>query len=393
MKRWLGALPLAAALALPAACSSTDASSASIVFTIYGEDVARSGFAFPPVDDGPAFVDGWEVRYERLLLTVDHLTLSEDPDVSPTDQSQVGPVVAQADGPWAVDLTKAGAAVPAMPARSVGLRREVIPTTGRGSVEDRSVRLVKLESLNRSSGKALDPSVRYAFGYAIVPAADSARPVNFDSADPDYAEMIRRGWTMLLVGTATFKGTACASSIPAYDFTKLPKSVRFRFGFTAPTRYVNCQNTDLTGQPFGGEEAQRGVQVKSGETTYVQLTLHTDHVFWNTVDHEAAAPTFDQMAALSKGGILSLDDLAGVDFTAFRGPTGAPLPWRSCIPEVAVKDGERRFDPGSVSVDPTGTPERALRDYRDFVTYVTSTAGHMNADGLCAIDRQYASPR
>jgi hypothetical protein len=206
--------------------------------------------------------------------------------------------------------------------------------------------------------------------------------------------MIQKGQTLLYVGTATFKGDAsCKASNASYDFGKLPKSVRFRFGFTAPTRYVNCQNTDLTGKAFAGEEAQRGVQVKAGATTFVQLTFHTDHPFWDSVDHEAAELYFDQIAMLAKNGSVTLDDLATADFTTFKDATGADLPWRSCIAGKDPKAGARRFDPGSVTVDPSGTPDRALRHYRDFVTYIASTEGHMNADGLCAVERKYASPR
>src|SRR5690606_8596485 len=112
----------------------------------------------------------------------------------------------------------------------------------------------------------------------------------------------------------------------SYDFTKLPTTVKFRFGFKTPTKYKNCQNTDLRGKPFDGEEAQRGVQVS--DRTTARITLHVDHPFWSTVDHDSAELFFDQMAAAaSPDGTLVIDDLATIDFTSFKDREGKVLPW------------------------------------------------------------------
>ena len=394
------------------ACSSdTDDHDTGITFTLSGEDVALSGFAFPPAASGdPAFVDGWEVKYDRLLVTVDAITLSENPDTSPGDQSQTGKVVARATGPWAVDLTKAGEAVSVSTqsrssafalarSTSVSIAHEssaAAPTTGRGSSDDTSVRLVHIANQNQSGGAKFDPAVRYAFGYDVVAASAGAIRVNLDaSATSDYDEMIAKGYAVLYSGTATWKGgTACASSDSTYDFTKLPTTVHFRFGFKTPTSYVNCQNTDLEGQAFAGEEKQRGVQPKVDATTFVQLTLHTDHPFFDSVEHDAAEPYFDQFAALADAdGNVTLDAASDVDFLAFKDKVGSPLPWRSCIASKTVKSGARQFDSGSVPFDKNGAAESSLRGYGDFVAYLQSAQGHMNADGLCAVRRQYASPR
>jgi hypothetical protein len=267
------------------------------------------------------------------------------------------------------------------------------PATGRGSSEDKSVRVVRLAKLNRAGGKAFDPSVRYAVGFDVVPATESAKRANVDQGDPDYAAMVKNGWTVFMSGTATFKGTDCKASSQGYDFGKLPKVVRFKFGFGTPVEHINCQNPDLTAKPFAGEEAQRGIQLKPQGTTYAQLTFHVDHPFWHTVDHEAAELYFDQMAAFARNGELTLDDLAAADLTQFKDPSAAALPWRACIAGQDPRAGTRAFDPGSAPVDPNATPDRALRNYRDYVAYITSTMGHVNADGLCAIARKYPSPR
>src|SRR5688572_21340136 len=81
----------------------------NLTVTISGEGNALSGFSFPATSpDAPAFVDGWQVEFERILVTVDNIVLTDNPDMSPTDQSITGPVVARATGPWAVDMTKPG---------------------------------------------------------------------------------------------------------------------------------------------------------------------------------------------------------------------------------------------------------------------------------------------
>jgi hypothetical protein len=386
-----------------AACSDDHGhGEAGITFTVSGENAALNGFSFPPASaDDPAVVDGWEIRYERVLVTVGGITLSENPDTSPTDQSQVGNVVAEARGPWAIDLTKAGSpgdvetqAVirPLGPGHSHGGP----PASGRGSAEDRSIRLVRIDKQNRNGGAAFDPTRRYAFGYDVVTATNDARKVNFDAAaEADYATMVQEGVSMLYVGTATFKGgTNCRSSDASYDFTTLPTTVRFRFAFKTPAQFINCQNTDLTGQAFDGEEAQRGIQIREGAETFAQLTFHTDHAFWNTVDHDAAQMYFDQIAAFAKpDGSVTLEDLAAADFTAFKDKAGTSMPWRSCLPQVTPRSGARSFDPGAVRVDPSAAAGTALRHYGDYLSYVQSTQAHLNADGLCAVRRNYPSPQ
>lgn len=380
-----------AAVASLAACTSHDHddSAPDLTVTISGEGAALTGFAFPPASSNQqAFVDGWDVRFERILVTIDAIKLSDNPDTNPTDQAQAGPVLAAAYGPWAVDMTKPGAVT------EVKTGTSPLHAGAFFDGKDPNAQpLARFDALGETG--AFDPARRYAFGFDIVSATPSAKRTNLDAAaEADYAEMIEKGVSVLYVGTATFKGENCTSSDPSYDFSKLPTTVRFRFGFKTPTTYKNCQNTDLRGRPFDGEQAPRGVQVSEHGGTVAQITLHVDHPFWSTVDHDAAELFFDQMAAAaSPDGTLVLEDLAKVDFSSFKDADGNALPWRSCLPHTPVKPGTRRFDSGSVAVDPTGAPEVALRSYADFVSYQQSTQGHLNADGLCAIERRFPAPR
>jgi hypothetical protein len=392
----IAALALALGIAAPAvACSSHDDESGSpdLTVTISGEGAALTGFAFPPASSNDsAFVDGWDLRFDRILVTVDDIVLSDTPDESPTDQSQTGPIVAKAKGPWAVDMTKPGAVTGIQPRAKLTPLSDGNHSDALEGKDPHAQSLVRFDALD--GNKAFDPARRYAFGFDIIAASTAAKHTNLDAAaEADYAEMLAKGLSVLYVGTATFKGVDCKQS-GDYDFTKLPKVVKFRFGFQSPTKYKNCQNTDLRGKAFEGEEAQRGVQMDEHGGTVAQITLHVDHPFWNTVDHDAAELFFDQMAAVaSPDGTLVTEDLAKLDFTGFKDAEGKALPWRSCVATKPVKSGTRKFDSGSVPVDRNAAPSDALRNYADFVKYEQSTQGHLNADGLCAVERQFAAPR
>lgn len=356
----------------------------SIRITASGEVLALRSYPFPPAQpDDPVFVDGWEVRFDTLLVTLDKFTVSENPDKSPTDQSQSDAAVATQSGPWAVDLHKGG------------------PLLGKGGGGEQALPLGTISGQNLRGDKAFDPTQRYAVGFDIVPASAAASRLNFDSKnDADYQEMIQKGWTVLYAGVATFRGTGCTSTNPTYDFSKLPTQVRFRFGFQTPTSYRNCQNPDnAPAQPFSGEEQQRGVQIKANTTVFAQATLHTDHVFWESVQHDAPAH-FDPFAARAKKDgsgtyVVTLDDLKGTNFTAFTDQSGNPLPWRSCVagytpPSTAVSMG---FDSQGIPYTPSGPAEGGLRDFADYLAYNQSTQGHLNADGLCFVERHYPSPK
>ncbi len=394
------ALGWAAALVLHG-CSSEEAATATkLVITISGEQTGREGYAFPPAGgEALAFVDGWSLTFDHLVVSIGEVTLSESPDLAPTDQSKRGAVVARAKGPWVVDLAKAGANVGA-PIAVSSLHTTgaefATPSVGRGSGEDAAVRLVAFENLN-VAGKAFDPAVRYALGYSTVPVSATAIAVNVVDAETTalVSEMQGAGAVIAYVGRATWKGASCTSSDPAYDWSSFPKTVAFKLLFKTPVDFINCQNSDLEGKPFDGEERQRGVQVRAGALNFQQLTFHNDHAFWLTADHEAAAPFFDSIAAAAKSdGTVTLADLEAVDPTGFKDRAGHALPWRSCIASVGIPAGQRRVDTNGfgASFDRTKGPKEALRNYAEAMAYVTAVQGHLNDDGLCAVQRNYDSP-
>ena len=371
-------------LALPLlACGGSSSNGPKIQFSASGEVLALGGYAYPPPSGGVAFVDGWEVHFTKFLTTIDKITLSTNPDISANDQSQVGQKVAELDGPWAIDLHQGGA----------------LP--GKGGAGEQAFPIALLDNQNLNGGKPFDPTVRYAFGFDLVPATASAKFLQMQSTDPDYQDMINNGYVVLYIGTATWRGNpggTCTTTDNTFDFTKLPQVVNFRLGFKSPTTYINCQNPDNDpAQPLGTEEHQRGIQVKANDTVIAQVTVHTDHPFWESFVHDSPAH-FDQLAALAakdaSGNFnVTMQQTVGVDYTAFKFGSLA-LPWRACAPDYTTpnQNPQMGFDSLTIPHNPAGNPATSMRDYNDYMYYNQSTQGHLNSDGLCFVHRHYPSP-
>ena len=341
-----------------------------LLLTVSGEALATGGYDFSPGASraaDPAFVDGWAVTFDHVLVSFDEVTLSDAPDGDPNDQSRTGAVLARVKGPWAYDLAKPTAAA----------------RTGKSGAPEKADPFAAFRDL--------DPEKKYALGFETVPAKNCAMAMNLDdSAKALWREMVARGYVVYYEGTAKYRGDSSCTQNGGHDFSKLPEEVHFRLGFASPSAYVNCQNPDQQGPADNAfEEAPRGVQVKANAGSTAQLTFHTDHPFWDKLTHDAPLH-FDPIAAAAvgpDGGVaeVSTDSLARLDYNGFRTADGAPLPPRSCAADYTpIRSEQLRFDPSGVG---------PLLSYLDFATYSQSTQGHLNADGLCAVKRRYKSPR
>ena len=360
----------------------------SALISASGEALAQTGYGFPPATmDDPAFVDGWEIRFQHMIFTLGNVRYSLNPDKAPGDQSQTDDVVASAAGPWAIDL-------------SVDAPANI---AGKGDPGERAVPITVIPNQNQKGGDPfLMDGTRYAFSYDVIAATDQSQNANLGPEGlQEYAKMIADGCAVLYVGTATFNGGAmCTPADP--EFAKLPPKVDFHLCFKTPTSYLNCQNGDNDpAMPFADEAHQRGVAFKSNNAFLVsQVTMHTDHPFWDSTKHDVPSH-FDQFAARAKPGVgsanalVTLEDMKGVDFTAFTDTAGNKLPFRKCLASYTPPAaGQMFFDPVAVPKAPmAGDPAQGLRDYYDFSSYNQSTQGHLNVeDGLCAVKRNYASP-
>jgi hypothetical protein len=357
-------------------------------FAASGEVFALQGYAFPPASAmDPVFVDGWDVHFTRLLVTLDNVTLADNPDKRPGDQSQTDGVVAKLTGPWAVELAHSDPSY--------------LP--GKGGPGELAV---PFESIKANAALKTD-GTRYAFGFDAVAASASAKQVNLDApAQADYERMITDQCVVLYVGHASFKGNKADATCYPADRHDFPDEVDFRFCFKSPTTYVNCQNPDNDpARPFPMEEHQRGVALKVDVSVIAQVTFHTDHPFWDSVLHDSPAH-FDQFAArvtsTGDGGApdagsasVTLEDTRTVDYTAYTDKQGNALQWRYCVePPTDVHPkltGAMRFDPQNVPHASGSDPASGLRDYYDYSTYNQSTQGHLNSNGLCFVKRNYPS--
>ncbi len=386
----------AASGALAPFTTPADPGGGGILFSASGEVLALTGYPFPPVSSGdPCFVDGWDVKFTRLLVTVDRIKLWEDPDVSPGDESQTGKQVAEVDGPWAIDLSHGDPSY--------------LPGKGGGGEQAVPIAALKNQNLNGNAAFATD-GTRYGFGFDLIAATaktcDGRATMNVNVDAPgqaDYANMITNGCVVYYSGVATFKGDQ--GPIPTCnadpEYATWPKTVAFNLCFKSPTSYVNCQNPDNDpATPLPNEEHERGIAFLANQSIIGQVTVHTDHPFWDSVLHDSPAH-FDQLAARLSGQadagspVATLDLTKGVDYTAYSDAQNKTLQWRYCIdPPTDVHPkltGTMSFDPQSVPHS-TSDPSAGLRDYFDFSTYNQSTQGHLNSDGLCFVKRNYPSP-
>ncbi|MEZ4252173.1 MAG: hypothetical protein R3B99_28500, partial [Polyangiales bacterium] len=97
-----------------------------------------------------------------------------------------------------------------------------------------------------------------------------------------------------------------------------------------------------------------------------QITVHLDHLFFDTFATEDASMRFDPMAAVAGVDGLVLDDLARQSTTDVRNAEGEPL---------LVDGSPLVYDPGDLVLD---TPT-----LRDFVRAAATTVGHFQGEGHC----------
>ena len=392
----------------------------TLVLSASGEVLAIDGYNFPAANPGDTvFADGWEVRFAHFIATFDKVSLWSNPDMVPTDQSKVGDLVAELDGPWAVDLHANGVAWPYIDGKEPG---------------ERAVVFAVLANENQNGNMPFPTDgTRLAIGFSTVVATSRAMNVNLDADGlARYQSMVENGCTVLYVGEATWKGTAGVCVPPGSvagdgstsagkggeaEFARVPQKVAFDFCFKGAdlgglalgdpeTSFINCDNQDNDPVPgFNGEPHQRGIAFKASSYTVGEVTFHSDHPFWESTKHDTPA-RFDPFAAqlvgaATDGGIptVHLGDVTGVDYTGFEDKLGNVLPWRTCDPNYQPPNGVSRvgqmnFDPVAVPHCTNGDHATGLCDYYDFSKYDQSTQGHWNgADGLCYVQRHYPSPR
>lgn len=174
-------------------------------------------------------------------------------------------------------------------------------------------------------------------GYRYVAASGDARKATEVDAD-DLAKMVDEGYSLLIGGTAVKNGD----------------EVDFEYGFDFEIDMDHC---------VSGRDETDGLVVPDGAAAEAELTLHLDHLFFDSYAVDDAALRFDPMAAMAPAsGPVTLADLAGQgNLSDLIDADGNPL--------------ELGYDPGPF--DPV--PE----NLREYVIAAASTTGHFNGEGHC----------
>ncbi len=180
-------------------------------------------------------------------------------------------------------------------------------------------------------------------GYRYAPPTTRARKAN-DVDDADVTRMIDQGYSILIEATAK----------------KDDQTVPLEFGFGFDVTMTRCEN---------GLDMTDGIVVANNAVNEAQVTVHLDHLFFDTFAVDEASLRFEPMAAMApKSGKLTLDDLAKQNnLSDLKGADGMPLDFA--------------YDPGS-AFDP---PPRNLEDY---VVSAATTTGHWNGEGHCTYERK-----
>jgi hypothetical protein len=177
--------------------------------------------------------------------------------------------------------------------------------------------------------------------YLIAPPAADARILA--GADPAAVETMRaNGWSMLIEGAAQHDA----------------ETVRFSLGFPLAIRNSGCHS---------GVDGTDGLVVANGSVTEAEVTIHLDHLFFDTYANDEASMRFEPYAAVASDGVMTLDSLATQELASPIDRTGTTIADAGGAPVV--------YDPGPLTLS-----ERNLRGY---VLAAATTVGHFNGEGHC----------
>jgi len=339
------------------AFSDTTNTARTVKVQFSGEQLALTGFPYTktPSADQLVFVDGWEISFQHVYVSISKVRLNEI-GANPSDFTSVGAKVAEKTGPWLVDLARAGT---------------VTGTDGEAATAG-------FIFTGPDAGGQFETTKRYAFSFETIAPSSSVQNVNLVEADDrtNAEEMLATGWTHLLIGTGTYRGDAGIAGFASY-----PTEVSFHLGFGIPAEYRNCHNPSIGAD--AEDPANRGIQPSASGAVTAQATLHQDHSFWDTLEVEGTPLRFDPLAARASNfgttgsHALVLSDLMGVNPTALKDRTNAPVGDRGTQ--------TTGYDPSGSSPPPAYNLNSVsgVADFRDFFAYLTRGQGHLNADGEC----------
>jgi hypothetical protein len=352
----------------------------TIGVTFSGETLGIDGLPYVPNLPGdPVFVDGWSVKFFEYIVVVGNIRLNTNPTEDST-WKDMGGQVAIKTGPFVFDAHQAHGFL------------------GKDGVEPASGLFLWTQLDN---GQPFDTSVRYAFSYDVEQAAYPATNVNLNAEElGDYDLMVKHKWSKFIRGVATHTATGSYTNSndpnaarAQTNFAAMPTTVNFAFGWDDHTQILNCVNTD-NGDGVEDNLDNRGVQTNNSAMYVAQITMHTDHIFWDTLEHEGEPLRFDPIAAMAPANTTIanpfwINDLHQNLATTFqdgtplpdRGPfmMGNQMPFTTDMPNNGVQ----------VILDTAGVTTVPATSYPSFMQFSVQSQAHLNAQGLCYIVGQH----
>ena len=175
-------------------------------------------------------------------------------------------------------------------------------------------------------------------GYRYTPPTAKARKANAVD-DATLKRMIDEGYS-LYIEAALDKGE---------------RHIELQYGFAFDVTQTRCVN---------GMDGTDGIVVAQAAINEAQITVHLDHLFFDSFATDGAKLRFDPMAAVApEKDPLSLEDLAAQDNL-------------SDLKDASGQSLNLTYDPGSELVP---TPE----NLEQYVEAAATTTGHWNGEGHC----------
>lgn len=143
--------------------------------------------------------------------------------------------------------------------------------------------------------------------------------------------------------------------------TKGAESIEFAWGLANPTKNANCTN---------GLDDTDGVVIRTNVTTEAEITIHVEHLFWDTLGSEDASLRFDALAAVAGADkMVTTEELATQSLADLKDANGMPLKDSAGMTVV--------YNPGSVPLK--------SQDLLSFIQASGASMAHLNGEGLCTI--------
>ncbi len=178
-----------------------------------------------------------------------------------------------------------------------------------------------------------------------VQAPTSDGPVRtFDVSEDDVAMLAEGGFSYFIEGEAT----------------KGDERVTFSWGIANPAEYTECEN---------GSDDGPGVVVENGATTAMEITVHLEHLLWDSISGEGGTLRFDAIAAMADAdGVVPFAALANQSLGDLRDADGQPL-----------TDGI-----GPITYDASGVT-LPRDDLQQFMVASLTNQPHLGGDGRCLV--------